>query len=298
MKQLWEAADFVRSLHRRLRFRKLSRAPLKLLRLELRGDHAECEWLASLAERDTSSQILEDSLAVRKLLFAAMPSLSSAVFRVYRQAEPEHAELIITGTVTRDKQATDDVCSPAMRARLCGLHFWLEADVLGGLKTQPCPTLEQPQCLAGHSREAGSSRSRHHNSKGAISWRRIVSRERTWQQRWWASRPSRRVWWREEEWARWLRSWELPCSPFQPSASTASRVPAPLTKSFALRTNMMKIVGIVMALVGWLIPVVSLPLTQSLSARFVASVLGLIISLVGILGVLNQAHLKDAIWKR
>jgi hypothetical protein len=137
MKQLWEAADFVRSLHRRLRFRKLSRAPLKLLRLELRGDHAECEWLASPAERDTSSQILEDSLAVRKLLFAAMPSLSSAVFRVYRQAEPEHAELIITGTVTRDKQATDDVCSPAMRARLCGLHFWLEADVLGGLKTQP-----------------------------------------------------------------------------------------------------------------------------------------------------------------
>ncbi len=61
---------------------------------------------------------------------------------------------------------------------------------------------------------------------------------------------------------------------------------------------MMKIVGIAMALLGWFIPVVSLPLTQSLSARFVASVLGLIISLVGILGVLNQAHLKEAIWKK
>ncbi|HYT22262.1 MAG TPA: hypothetical protein VEW05_18800 [Candidatus Polarisedimenticolia bacterium] len=61
---------------------------------------------------------------------------------------------------------------------------------------------------------------------------------------------------------------------------------------------MMKIVGIAMALLGWLIPVVSLTLTQSLSARFVASVLGLIISLVGILGVLNQAHLKEAIWKK
>jgi hypothetical protein len=60
---------------------------------------------------------------------------------------------------------------------------------------------------------------------------------------------------------------------------------------------MMKIVGIVMALVGWLLPVMSLPLTQSLTARFVLAVLGLIISLVGILGVLNQAHLKHAIWK-
>jgi predicted nucleic acid-binding protein len=61
---------------------------------------------------------------------------------------------------------------------------------------------------------------------------------------------------------------------------------------------MMKTVGVLMALVGWIIPVVSLPLTQSLSARFVASSLGLIISLVGILGVLNQAHLKEAIWKK
>jgi hypothetical protein len=34
MKQLWEAAHCVRNLHRRLRFGKLVRAPLKLLRLE------------------------------------------------------------------------------------------------------------------------------------------------------------------------------------------------------------------------------------------------------------------------
>jgi hypothetical protein len=59
----------------------------------------------------------------------------------------------------------------------------------------------------------------------------------------------------------------------------------------------MKIVGILMALVGWLLPVMSLPYTQSVAARFVLAVLGLIISLVGILGVLNQAHLKHAIWR-
>ncbi len=137
MQQLWEAADFVRNWHRRLRFRKLSRASLKLLRLELRGDQAECEWLASPAKRDTSSQILEESLAVRKLLFAAIPSLSSAAFRVYRQVEPKRTELIITGTVTRDEQVADKVCSAAMRARLYGLHFWLEDGVLGGLQPQP-----------------------------------------------------------------------------------------------------------------------------------------------------------------
>ncbi len=59
----------------------------------------------------------------------------------------------------------------------------------------------------------------------------------------------------------------------------------------------MQIVGILLALVGWLIPVVGLTLTQSLTARFILVVLGIGISLIGILGVLNKAHLKKAIWK-
>ena len=59
----------------------------------------------------------------------------------------------------------------------------------------------------------------------------------------------------------------------------------------------MRIVGILLALVGWLIPVVGLTVTQSLTARFVLVVLGIGISLTGILGVLNKAHLKNAIWK-
>jgi hypothetical protein len=60
----------------------------------------------------------------------------------------------------------------------------------------------------------------------------------------------------------------------------------------------MKIVGILMALAGWLIPIVALSMTQSVGARFGAAVVGIIISLVGILGVLNKAHQEDAIWKR
>ena len=60
----------------------------------------------------------------------------------------------------------------------------------------------------------------------------------------------------------------------------------------------MKIVGILVTLAGWLMPVVALSMTQSTGARFGACVLGIIISLVGILGVLNGVHQADAIWKK
>ena len=59
----------------------------------------------------------------------------------------------------------------------------------------------------------------------------------------------------------------------------------------------MKLIGLLMALAGWLIPVVALVLTQSTTARMIVSLLGIAISLVGILVVMNKAHLKNAIWK-
>jgi len=59
----------------------------------------------------------------------------------------------------------------------------------------------------------------------------------------------------------------------------------------------MRIIGLLLAVVGWLIPVVGLTVTQSLSARFILVVIGIGISLIGILGVLNKAHMKNAIWK-
>ncbi len=60
----------------------------------------------------------------------------------------------------------------------------------------------------------------------------------------------------------------------------------------------MRIVGILLALAGWLLPIVALSITQSVGARFVAAIVGITISLVGILGVLNKAHLEHAIWKK
>ena len=60
----------------------------------------------------------------------------------------------------------------------------------------------------------------------------------------------------------------------------------------------MRLVGILLALAGWLLPVAALSMTQSMGARFGACVLGIIISLVGILGVLNGFHQANAIWKK
>jgi len=60
----------------------------------------------------------------------------------------------------------------------------------------------------------------------------------------------------------------------------------------------MKIVGVLLALFGWLLPVVALSMTSSTGVRLVLCIVGIGITLTGILGVLNKAHLKQAIWKR
>jgi type III secretory pathway component EscS len=59
----------------------------------------------------------------------------------------------------------------------------------------------------------------------------------------------------------------------------------------------MKFVGILLALVGWLIPLVGLTMTQSMTARFLLALLGIAVTLFAIMGILNRAHLKTAIWK-
>ena len=60
----------------------------------------------------------------------------------------------------------------------------------------------------------------------------------------------------------------------------------------------MKAIGLLMAVVGWLIPVAGLTWTTSPAIRLVLSLVGIGMCLVGILGFLNGAYLKQAIWKR
>ena len=137
VRQMFDISNFIRSLRIQARFARLSRAPLRLLRLELRGDAAECDWVArppdqwdadlaeEVRERNFSLQALEDAMTVRELLFFTVPELSSAVLRVFRPGAQGRSELLITGTVSREEQLPPNVSSLTMRAKLSGFRFRL-----------------------------------------------------------------------------------------------------------------------------------------------------------------------------
>ena len=143
IKQLCDIRDTVFRLQMQLRFGRLSRAPLRILRLEWRGDHANCDWVAraqdawddDLPERvgrsNASLQALEDAIQVRDLLFFTLRDISRATLRVYRESSDGSLELIITGTVTRSERFLYRVHSLAMRAKLYGFQFFLnEGDLM------------------------------------------------------------------------------------------------------------------------------------------------------------------------
>jgi hypothetical protein len=121
-----------------MRFGEFSRAPLRLLRLELRGDSVECDWVARPADvwdaglrrpirdRNESLQALADAMTMRDLLFEALPDVESAVLRAFRQPAREPPELIILGTVNREAPSVLRVGSIVMRAKLYGFCFCLE----------------------------------------------------------------------------------------------------------------------------------------------------------------------------
>ena len=148
VKQVFDIGYFVRALQVQLRFGELSRAPLRLLRLELSGDVVECDWMARAADefddhiprlargKNVSMQALRDAIAVRNLLFCSLPGVNTASLRVFREPDGGELKLIISGTVTREWQANQHISSLAMRAKLLGLQFWLQDGVLEALRTE------------------------------------------------------------------------------------------------------------------------------------------------------------------
>jgi hypothetical protein len=146
MRQLWEIADFVRAMRREMRFGEISRAPLKLLHVELRNDTVECDWIArppdiwdsslrrSVRDRNESQQTLLDAITVRNLVFDALPKIDCAVLRAFRQPAREPPEMILLGTVSREMPEVHRVSSLAMRAKLFGFCFVLEDGVLRPLQ--------------------------------------------------------------------------------------------------------------------------------------------------------------------
>ena len=138
MKDLCDINNFLCRLRLQMRFGRLSRKPLKLLRLDLRGNSVTCEWVAResdafdtnlpshVSEHNASVQALEDAIAVRDLLFRSLPDLTTADFRVYRESADGESDLIITGTVTRPEPVRYGIQSLIMRAKMCGFHFGLD----------------------------------------------------------------------------------------------------------------------------------------------------------------------------
>lgn len=56
--------------------------------------------------------------------------------------------------------------------------------------------------------------------------------------------------------------------------------------------------GVIVTLLGFLIAVASLGAMSSVGGRMVMVLLGLAVSLIGIMGVLNRAYLNKAIWRK
>jgi hypothetical protein len=142
-KTIFEIAFALRCWRARLRAGELSRAPLRLLRLEVSGNTAECEWIArspdpwdadlrpELRLRHASEQALRDAIAVRRLMFTLMPDLDEVAMRIYRETSAGR-ELIIAGQVPRYTGLYRPALSTAMRAKLLGLCFVLENGILCG----------------------------------------------------------------------------------------------------------------------------------------------------------------------
>jgi hypothetical protein len=58
------------------------------------------------------------------------------------------------------------------------------------------------------------------------------------------------------------------------------------------------LVGIAVTVFGFVISLLSLGMASTVSARLVMVMVGLAVSLLGIIGLINRAYLKNPIWKR
>lgn len=56
--------------------------------------------------------------------------------------------------------------------------------------------------------------------------------------------------------------------------------------------------GALVTFLGFLISIFSLSLTTSPYGRLVVATLGILVSLFGIIGILNRYYLKTAIWRK
>lgn len=140
---LRETIVFFNKVRRRMRFGRLSRMPMVLLRVEWRGDLVECDWLmregdpwdvdvpTCIAEENLTRQALEDALSLRDVIFHAFPAVTRAHLRMFRTVTAEQPQLTMFGIVDRFDRDVPNVSSVVMKAKMCGFRFSLSRGVLG-----------------------------------------------------------------------------------------------------------------------------------------------------------------------
>jgi hypothetical protein len=60
----------------------------------------------------------------------------------------------------------------------------------------------------------------------------------------------------------------------------------------------MMLAGIAITVLGFVLALFSLSITSSVNGRLIMVLVGIVISLTGILGVINKAFQKNAIWRK
>jgi hypothetical protein len=60
----------------------------------------------------------------------------------------------------------------------------------------------------------------------------------------------------------------------------------------------MAFVGFLITVLGFVIAILSVAVTSSVGGRMVVVLIGIAVCLIGIIGVINRAFLKNAIWRR
>lgn len=146
-KHFFNAGQFIRGLGFQMRFGEISRAPLRLLRLQILPRTVECNWLArsadpwdtdlkpSVQQRLVLLQTLRDAINVRELLFASFPHVDTAYIRVYRESPDYVQEMIIKGCLHRNDNSSCNLHSLVMRARVLGFCFELQGNIMHGIST-------------------------------------------------------------------------------------------------------------------------------------------------------------------
>jgi hypothetical protein len=153
VKQLSKVSQFLHGIHVQMRFGKLTRAPIQLLRFQIVGVGVECDWIArpndtwdayvprSVRRRHASLQALRDAIDLRALLFDLMPQVESARFCTYRESPQGTRELIMTGCMQRNDHSARHLHSLVMRAKVLGFRFEMEGDWLREI-SPICQTLQ------------------------------------------------------------------------------------------------------------------------------------------------------------